>query len=80
MSRRQVCKRLRPDGTGYRVFRNSHTDEWLTEFYTRGKCHDGATYFTDDRQDAVATGEYWLTSRHCAAEQVFMETVEGVQS
>lgn len=61
--RRKVCQRMASDGTGYKVYRETHWGEWITEFYARGKRHDGASYHTDTRQDAVDTGEFYLTGK-----------------
>jgi hypothetical protein len=38
-----------------RLRRSAETDEWIAAVYKRGKFDDDASYFTDDKADAIAT-------------------------
>ncbi len=51
-----------PDGTEYRVKKNSETREWECRAYVNGKHHEPWTsYHADDKQDAINTANFNAT-------------------
>ncbi len=45
----------------YKLARKAETDEWVVKAYKDGKYDEGATYYTNDKQDAIDTMR-WLQS------------------
>lgn len=45
-----------PDKVRFTIKRNPDTGEWMVKVYINGKYSEKATYYTDDKEDAVTTG------------------------
>ena len=46
------------------VKRKVETDEWLVKVYIDGKYDEDATYYTDDKEDAINTMAYMKKTFH----------------
>lgn len=44
--------------------RKVETDEWVVKVYVDGKYKEGPTYYTDDKEDAIATMKH-MTKETC---------------
>ena len=44
------------------VVRKVETDEWVAKVYINGKYNEDATYYTDDKEDAITTKDHMLKS------------------
>jgi hypothetical protein len=52
-----------PDGTVYKVRRKASTGEWMVVAYVGGKRHEGKTYYTTSKSDALGTFDFLMGRR-----------------
>lgn len=55
-----IAEGTAPDGTFYRVVRKSVTGEWVVRAWVKGKYHEGRTYYTTDKADALGTFKFLM--------------------
>ena len=61
----RLIERLENGHRSTKTFRDAETGEFQVRLYEGGALREGATYFTDDREDAHATARYMLTEPGC---------------
>ena len=48
-------KRKKPADTTYKIKHDIETGEYIVRCYVKGRYSEGRTYYTNDKQDALAT-------------------------
>jgi len=56
----KVIMRLYQNGVEVRVRYNSALKEYSCDLYVRGQKNEDATYYTNDREDAIATADHMV--------------------